>query len=408
MRPGYKQTEVGVIPEDWEVRPLSNVSWFQEGPGVRNTQFTSSGVKLLNGTNIFRGELDLETTNRFISEREAHGPYAHFLAEEGDIVIASSGITVERLHEKVAFVRTAHLPFCMNTSTIRFRPHVDLLLPEFLFQFLTSDGFKRPIGGQATGSAQLNFGPSHVARVPIALPSLAEQRAIATALSEADGLSAGLDRLIAKRRDIKQAAQQRLLTGQTRLPGFNGEWEMRRLGEIAHIKTGSRNNEDKVEDGEYPFFVRSETVERINSYSHDCEAILVPGEGRIGDIFHYIDGRFDVHQRVYAITQFKPGVSGKFVYLYMAMNFGAWAMQNTVKATVDSLRLPTFQAFKLLVPPTIGEQAAIAAVLSDMDAELAALEARRDKTRALKQGMMQEVLTGRTRLVAPNEVEVEV
>jgi len=192
---------------------------------------------------------------------------------------------------------------------------------------------------------------------------------------------------------------QQLLTGQTRLPGFSGEWGVKQLGEIAHIKTGSRNNEDKIEDGEYPFFVRSENVERINSYSHDCEAILVPGEGRIGDIFHYINGRFDVHQRVYAITQFKPGISAKFVHLYMAMNFGAWAMQNTVKATVDSLRLPTFQTFEMLVAPSKDEQTAIAAVLSDMDAELSALVGRRDKTRDLKQAMMQDLLTGRTRLV---------
>ena len=135
------------------------------------------------------------------------------------------------------------------------------------------------------------------------------------------------------------------------------------------------------------------------TYSHDCEAILVPGEGRIGNIFHYVAGRFDVHQRVYAITRFVPEVLAKFVYLYMSKNFGAWAMQNTVKATVDSLRLPTFQTFELRVPPTIEEQAAIATVLSDMDAELAALEARRAKTRALKQAMMQELLTGRTRLV---------
>jgi len=192
---------------------------------------------------------------------------------------------------------------------------------------------------------------------------------------------------------------QQLLTGQTRLPGFEGEWEVKRLGEVTHIKTGSRNNEDKVEDGQYPFFVRSEIVERINSYSHDCEAILVPGEGRIGSIFHYIHGRFDVHQRVYAITQFKSEICAKFVHFYMMMNFGAWAMQNTVKATVDSLRLPTFLNFEMRVPPTKDEQAAIADALTDMDAELWALEQRREKTRDLKQAMMQELLTGKTRLV---------
>ena len=172
VRPGYKRTEVGVVPEEWEVRPLSELSWFQEGPGVRNIQFTSSGMKLLNGTNISNGQLDLATTTRFISTREARGPYAHFLADEGDIVVASSGVTVERLHEKVAFVRAKDLPFCMNTSTIRFKPRAGYLVPGFLYQFLTSAGFKRSIGEQATGSAQLNFGPSHVVMVPVDVPPL--------------------------------------------------------------------------------------------------------------------------------------------------------------------------------------------------------------------------------------------
>ena len=252
---------------------------------------------------------------------------------------------------------------------------------------------------ESTGVPQLTA--PQVGKYSVAAPPLPEQRAIAEALRDVDGLLGGLDRLIAKKRDLKQAAMQQLLTGRTRLPGFAGEWEVKRLGDVAHIKTGSRNNEDKVEDGQYPFFVRSETVERIDAWSLDCEAILVPGEGRIGDIFHYVDGRFDVHQRVYAITQFKPYVSPKFLHLYMAKNFGAWAMQNTVKATVDSLRLPTFQTFEMCIPSNLDEQTAIAAVLSDMDTELAALEARRDKTRALKQAMMQELLTGRTRLVKP-------
>lgn len=126
---------------------------------------------------------------------------------------------------------------------------------------------------------------------------------------------------------------------------------------------------------------------------------MIPGEGQIGEIFHYINGRFDVHQRVYAITQFVEGVSGKYIYLYMSQHFGEWAMQNTVKATVDSLRLPTFQTFQVQLPPTIEEQIAIAQTLSDVDAELLAIGLRLSKTRELKQGMMQELLTGRTRLV---------
>jgi type I restriction enzyme, S subunit len=249
------------------------------------------------------------------------------------------------------------------------------------------------------GAIRANIGQHNLSLVVAPLPSISEQRVIADALSDVDGLLEGLDQLIAKKRDLKQAAMQQLLTGNTRLPGFHGKWDVRRLGDVANIKTGSRNNEDKIDTGQYPFFVRSEVVERINTYSHDCEAILVPGEGRIGSIFHYIHGRFDVHQRVYAITQFKSTISAKFVHLFMSQNFGAWAMQNTVKATVDSLRLPTFQTFEMTMPPTLDEQIAIAEVLTDMDEELVALEARRVKTRALKQAMMQELLTGKTRLV---------
>jgi type I restriction enzyme S subunit len=201
----------------WETKNLDEVCWFQEGPGVRNTQFTSSGIKLLNGTNIFRGTLNLDSTSRFISESEAHGSYSHFLAEQGDIVIASSGITIDRFHEKVAIVREYDLPFCMNTSTIRFKPFVASLFPEFLFQFLTSDSFKRAIGGQATGSAQLNFGPSHVSKVSIVLPRLLEQSAIATVLSDMDAEIAALENKLTKARQLKTGMMQELLTGRIRL-----------------------------------------------------------------------------------------------------------------------------------------------------------------------------------------------
>ena len=201
----------------WEVKAFNEICWFQEGPGVRNFQFTASGIKLLNGTNIFRGVLNLETTSRFISEREARGAYAHFLADAGDIVIASSGITIERFHEKVAFVGEADLPFCMNTSTIRFKPYSGILAPAFLYHFLTGDSFKRMIGGQATGSAQLNFGPSHVAKVTVSLPPLTEQTAIATILSDMDTEIAALETRLAKTRALKQGMMHNLLTGKIRL-----------------------------------------------------------------------------------------------------------------------------------------------------------------------------------------------
>jgi type I restriction enzyme S subunit len=171
-----------------------------------------------------------------------------------------------------------------------------------------------------------------------------------------------------------------------------------RLGEVADIRTGKKDNQDKVEDGIYPFFVRSKTIERINTYSFEGEAILVPGEGGIGSIFHYICGKFDYHQRVYKVSDFADKVCGKFLYYYMSEHFSKQAARHSVKATVDSLRLPAFEEFGFSAP-SLEEQRAIAGVLSDMDSEIAALEARREKTRALKKGMMQELLTGKTRLI---------
>lgn len=271
---------------------------------------------------------------------------------------------------------------------------------DFIYQSLQMNYIIDQFTDGITGSTIGNLGLSTIRRTLVAMPpTFTEQRAIAEALSDADAWIEGLEQLIAKKRQIKHGAMQALLTGKTRLPGFSGEWEVKRLGEVAYIKTGKRNNQDKSESGAYPFFVRSENIQRIDNYSYDCEAILVPGEGNIGSIFHYIVGKFDVHQRVYAITDFDDGVSGRFAYLWMRLNFGAYALQNTVKATVDSLRLPTFQNFELMLPPTLDEQTAIAEILTDMDAEIGALEAKSAKARAIKQGMMQDLLTGKVRLV---------
>jgi type I restriction enzyme S subunit len=360
-------------------------------------KYVASGIPFFSVEHVTSGNF---RDTKFISEKEHLFLTRTSKIEKGDILMTRIGSIGDcRLIDW-----DVEASFYVSLALLKIRAGFSAA---YIAHYSKSAAFQREIELHSLQSAipkKINLGP--ISDVKVAIPPRTEQDSIAAALSDVDALLTGLDRLIAKKRDIKQAAIQLLLTGQTRLPGFQGEWKVAQLGDVAHIKTGSRNNEDKVPDGEYPFFVRSEHVERINTYSHDCEAILVPGEGRIGSIFHYIQGRFDVHQRVYAITQFRPEVSGRFVHLCMSFKFGAWAMQNTVKATVDSLRLPTFQTFEFSLPPTLDEQTEIAAVLSNMDAEIAALEARRDKTRSLKQGMMQELLTGKTRLVKPEAANV--
>ncbi len=390
LRPGYKQTEVGVIPEDWNMSLLDSLAKRGSGhtPDKKHPEYWNGSIKWISLKdsdvldNLYIENTDSTITPIGIANSSAVVHPAGTVVLSRDAGVGKSAIT------KCDMAVSQHFMAWQCGSQLD---------NHFLYHWLQS--MKSEFERIAMGSAIKTIGLSYFRGLKIPCPPITEQRAIATALSDVDALLAKLDQLITKKGDLKQATMQQLLIGQTRLPGFSGVWEVKRLGDLTHIKTGSRNNQDKIEDGEYPFFVRSANVERINSYSYDCEAILVPGEGGIGSIFHYINGRFDAHQRVYVITQFLTDVSGKFVHLYMLMNFGAYAMRNSVKATVDSLRLPTFQDFEVVLPPTIGEQAAIATILSDMDTEITALEVRRDKTRDLKQGMMQELLTGRIRLV---------
>jgi type I restriction enzyme S subunit len=203
--------------EAWEVKKLPEIVWFQEGPGVRNSQFTSSGVKLLNGTNIEDGKLLLEKTERYISENEAFGWYSHFLVDDGDILIACSGVTIDKFEEKVTVANNTHLPLCMNTSTMRFKIISDTLSKNYFLHFLKSKSFKQQIGGKATGSAQLNFGPSHVKMVEIALPNFKEQESIATILSDMDAEISALETKLEKYKKVKLGMMQNLLTGKIRL-----------------------------------------------------------------------------------------------------------------------------------------------------------------------------------------------
>jgi type I restriction enzyme, S subunit len=284
-----------------------------------------------------------------------------------------------------------------DVARVRLREDHD---PRYWLQMLRSAEAQQELQLAAVGTTrqELSIGP--LKKLKFCFPGKGEQERIAAALADADELVAALEHSITKTRALMQGMMQQLLTGRVRLPGFAEPWHKTFLGDISRIKTGSRNNQDKQASGKYPFYVRSAVVERINTYSYDCEAILVPGEGRIGSILHYVNGKFEVHQRVYKISDFSTDVSGRFVYYYMQQFFGSHALENSVKATVDSLRLPTFRGFPLNIPG-YDEQQAIAAALDDADAEIAALAQRLTKARDVKVGMMQQLLTGRTRLPVP-------
>lgn len=195
--------------KEWQKLRLDEAFWFQEGPGVRKWQFTDKGIKLLNVANITKlGVLDLNKTARYLSNEEITQKYNHFLVDEGDLVIASSGISFDEdglLRTRGAFVQKEHLPLCMNTSTIRFKAKKDLSEIRFFKHWLDSKEFRVQVTRLVTGSAQQNFGPSHLSQITITLPPLPEQRRIAAILDKADSLRERRRQAIAKLDELLQS-----------------------------------------------------------------------------------------------------------------------------------------------------------------------------------------------------------
>ena len=277
------------------------------------------------------------------------------------------------------------------------------------------------VGG---GKGNLNTGD--LKKYRIALPRLPEQRAIATALSDVDALLSKLDALIAKKRDLKQAAMQQLLTGQTRLPGFTGEWDVKRLGDVGDCLRGVTYKGDSDlwphDTAQTKRLLRSNNVQNatvvfedmqfVNSDRVSGHQLLRPNDilicmangskalvGKAG-LFSVLDG-YDYTFGAFmgCFRSNTTACNSAFVfYLFQTARYKNYINNLLAGSSINNLGPSSIESLEFLVP-TLPEQTAIASVLSDMDAELTALEARRDKTRALKQGMMQELLTGRIRLV---------
>lgn len=162
--------------------------------------------------------------------------------------------------------------------------------------------------------------------------------------------------------------------------------------DLSEISTGNKDLKDNVKDGKYPFFVRSANVERINSYSYGGEAVLIPGDGvNVGKIYHYINGKFDYHQRVYKISDFKSSILGKYIYYYLNEKFLREVHRNSQKASVDSLRLPTIKKMKIKFPTDLNEQRKIVSLLDNTDTKISSLENQLSEMTQFKKGLLQQM-----------------
>nr|WP_231372019.1 MULTISPECIES: restriction endonuclease subunit S [unclassified Thioalkalivibrio] len=411
--PGYKRTEVGVIPEDWCVHRLGNLGEFKNGINKGKQDF-GHGYAFVNLMDVFgvpkisrSPELGLVKSSP--SEREAYDLKA------GDVLFVRSSVKPEGVG------LTTLVPFDLADTVfsgflIRFRSNsqLDIGFKEHCFW---ERGFRRRLIAGSTVSANTNVNQEALKALPLAFPpNTQEQRAIATALSDADALIASLNRLIAKKRAIKQAAMQQLLTGQTRLPGFTGEWETKRLGDLLDRVIGggtpSRSN-PSFWNGDIPWV----TVKDFASFNSSATQEYVTNEGLSNSATNLIPagtvitstrmalGKAVMYDLDVTINQdLKALFCGKelsSLYLYFWFENHSELIEGLGSgSTVKGLSTSDLKSIQFLCPSR-EEQTAIATVLSDMDTEIEALERRRDKARQIKQGMMQQLLTGRVRLVTP-------
>jgi type I restriction enzyme S subunit len=349
-----------------------------------------------------------------ISERER----AKYTLESGDLLYGESSLVREGIARTVyVTARGAGTAFAWHTR--RYSIDKEILISAYLYYYLQTQPARKHMIDQSIQTAITGINTVAYFACPVPIPPLAEQRAIARALGDVDALLGALTQLIAKKRDLKQAATQQLLTGRTRLPGFSGEWKVKRLGKIGSFSKGKGIRKDQVVADGLPCIRYGEIYTHHNDHVRAFFS-FIPSEVakqsqrlRKGDLLFAGSGEtaeeigkcvaFLGDAEVYAggdIVILSP-IGQDSVYLGYLMNHASIADQKARMGQGDAVvHISAKHLAQLNVRlPEESEQTAIAAVLSDMDAEISVLEQRLAKTRDLKQGMMQELLTGRTRLV---------
>jgi len=422
VKPGYKKTEVGMIPANWEVKPLSIVLVKGRLGGNYSNQSAETQFPLMKMGNLARGSFDtskVEYIAPTIQPEEAHRLSFDILFNTRNTLELVGKVAMWRDELPVAYYNS-------NLMRLEFNP-AEICSNEYANAALNTNRSIAKLRALATGTTSVAaIYTRDLLEMHFIVPPLPEQRAIATALSDMDALLDGLDRLVAKKRSIKQATMQQLLTGQTRLPEFSGEWEVRSLLEIAEnqkalfddgdwveaehitdegvrlIQTGNIGIGQFLEKGAKKYIYES-SFEKLKYKELKAGDILIcrlaEPAGRACILPDIGEGRIITSVDV---TIFRPRlgtVDRNFLIQVFSTDEWFRMVLDQVGGTTHK-RISRGALGKLKVPfPCIKEQKAIAAILTDMDTEIITLETRRIKTRALKQAMMQELLTGRTRLV---------
>lgn len=418
VKPGYKQTEVGVIPGDWDIPILSELCLFENGDRSSNypsgSDFTISGVPFINAGHVAQGKIDLASMDYIRPESFAR--LTRGKVKESDILYCLRGSL-----GKYGIVPKVFGDGAIASSLVIVRTRPSKIDVNYLVCYFGSDICSQMIAVWSGGAAQPNLGVQDLTRFNIPLPpTITEQKKIAEALSDADALIESLEQLIAKKCQIKQGAMQELLTGKKRLPGFHGAWEVKRLDSIAEIFSGGTpsTNQPEFWEGGIPWCTPTDitalngtkylgqTTRAITEQGLKASAAALLPANSIVMTSRATIGECAINTMPVATNQgFKnfvpfPETDGEFLY-YLLQTKKQEFIGLCSGSTFLEIGKTQLTSFEVELPRERTEQTAIANILSDMDSELAALEIQLAKARQIKQGMMQELLTGRLRLVPP-------
>lgn len=409
--PGYKRSDVGVIPDDWDAKPLGEIGDSLIGLTYRPSDVRKYGTLVLRSSNVQNGTLcfdDNVFVDTDIPER--------IMVRPGDILVCVRNGSRD-LIGKSALIDERAVGMTFGAFMGVFRSEHGKLL-HHVFQ---SGIFKKQIN-EHLGATINQITNKSLNSFKVPLPPTDEERTeIANALSDVDALLATLDQVIVKKRDLKQAAMQQLLTGETRLPGFSGNWEVRQLGDIGQFLKGRGVKKDEAQSGTLPCIRYGEIYTHHNDYIKSFNSWISPqvaatatrlkqgdllfaGSGEtkeeIGKCVAFIDD-CEAYAGGDTVILRATGINPMFMGYYC--NTAPIAAQKASKGQGDAVVHISAAALSsiVLALPSLPEQNAIATALSSMDSELSVLDASRDKTRNIKQAMMQELLTGKTRLVEP-------
>jgi type I restriction enzyme S subunit len=387
--PKYKDSGVewlGEVPEHWALPRIKTISRISGGgtpsrevPEYWNGDIPWVSPKDMKAERISTAEESITDLGLSQSTSSLHQP-------DRVLMVIRSGIL-----QRVIPVAINEAMVAINQDMKVFTFDSEACLPRFFLRWVQGLNDRLLLEWAHQGATVESINQSLMLNTVIPLPPLSEQTAIAAFLdhetAKIDSLIAEQHRLIELLQEKRQAVISHAVTkgldpdvpmknsGIAWLGKVPEHWQVVRLRYLCNIQTGSRDTENAVEEGKYPFFVRSETIERIDTCAADCEAVLTAGDGvGVGKVFHHYEGPFDFHQRVYMMNAFRR-VTGRFLYHYLRTNFYKVALEGTAKSTVDSLRRPMFTGFPVAVPP-VPEQHSIVEIIEARAAQFDGLVAQ--------------------------------